>query len=967
MHADLGFKAADSGHGFALVGRRGELKLLSAGLSRLPAVVLVEGEAGVGKSRLVHESARAVAARGVRVLTGYCHPLREPLPFGPVLDALATAADWLPEPGLLNPQTGALAPLLPQLADRLPPAPQAPADPRAGRFQLLGAVRGILEALGPVVLVVEDLHWADETTRELLLVLARNPPKNLGLVFTYRTEDLAHSTPVLGAPYHRPAGTSGAEIHLDALSEQDVQDLVTAVMGPRSTRALGQAIYERSAGLPLVAEEDLLTLTDWGRQPRPPNADATTVVETLQDIEVPRALREAIVSRMTGLSAPAVAMVEAAAVLAVPSSGRLLADIADLDADQAEAALVEALQAAVLRESAPALYGFRHALAQQAVYREILGPLRSALHRRAHRVLQGQSSPPLVQIAHHTLALGDMQTWLREAEEAADQAVARGDDGTAISLIHDILRQPHLPPDLRNRAALALARIAHYSVDYSASAAALRRIVVDPQLAAEARGEIRLALGLFMINQCGDHAGHRELQLAVPELADRPDLAVRAMVALARGEPDLSRREAMAWMDQAERTAQGVSSPKSRAAVWATRLDLMALDGDPRVWELVEQLSRHTGDREVLRQNLRAVHNVGVAGMERGYDERAAGLLRECRDVSRQSGFSTMEAFSRIGLLTMDWLAGRWAGLEDEFAALTADAPDMLPITKAAAQIGGNLAAARGQWTRALGAFGRAAVMEDRFSEAGEVLSATAGIAQVRLAQGDPQAAWATVAPRLDPMPTAPRPWANGLLVVGVRAALACGDHERARHLIVSAEESILNKGSPAITAVVHLLKGMLLQQAGDIDGAGEHFDRAHVTYKAIGRPYPAAQAAECLAHTRAPTTEHDAAQQLAETANAYNDLGATADAARCEQAARKLGLTRPAPRAPRRYDTDLSPREQQVARLLTDGATNQDVAHALSLSVRTVEHHVARVLKKLDISREELRGAASALPPEGP
>ncbi|MBS2536026.1 AAA family ATPase, partial [Catenulispora sp. NF23] len=124
-----------SGAGFAFVGRRRETGLLLAAVRHPPAVVLVEGEAGIGKSRLVHEAAAALAAEGSRVLTGVCHPLREPFPYGPVIDALRKAGDWLPPSADLPPSTGVLAPLLPDLAARLPAPPPPPADAHAKRFQ----------------------------------------------------------------------------------------------------------------------------------------------------------------------------------------------------------------------------------------------------------------------------------------------------------------------------------------------------------------------------------------------------------------------------------------------------------------------------------------------------------------------------------------------------------------------------------------------------------------------------------------------------------------------------------------------------------------------------------------------------------------------------------------------------------------------------------------------------------------
>ncbi|MCX5208310.1 AAA family ATPase [Kitasatospora sp. NBC_00240] len=575
---------AASGRGFTCVGRGRELDLLVAALEFPPAVVLVEGEPGVGKSRLVQEATGALTDRGIRMVTGMCHPLREPLPFGPVLDALGGTGEWLPPPERLNPQAGALAPLLPALAHRLPPPPALPDDTRAGRFQLMGAVRSVLDAVGPLVLVVEDLHWADEATRELLLLLARDLPRRLGLVLTYRREDLPTDVPVLGVPYRRPPGTGGAEIHLEPLTEHDVHDLATAVLGPRATTALRRTLFERSAGLPLIVEEDLLTLT---AQPRPGHtigvATATDDVSVLREAEVPRSLREAVNQRMATLSEPAVALVEAAAVLAVPADQHLLTEVARLDPKQVDQALTEALQATVLHEAAPGRYTFRHALAQQTVHQDIPGPHRQNLHRQAVRALTASPSPPLVQIAHHTRTLGDVPTWLRQAEAAADQAISLGDEGTASTLIHEILAEPRLEGDLRTRAALALSRIAVNGVDHTTSATALRRIVSAPRLTEAARSEIRLALGLLMVNQGGDAAGgERELERAIEELATRPDVAARAMVALAV-HPNRTPQEVRTWMRRAEDAVHDSPNRGARAAVHATRLTLMARANDPAV------------------------------------------------------------------------------------------------------------------------------------------------------------------------------------------------------------------------------------------------------------------------------------------------------------------------------------------------------------------------------------------------
>ncbi|MFB8243309.1 AAA family ATPase [Kitasatospora purpeofusca] len=178
-------------HGLAFAGRQTELRtLLGAVSGTRPAVVLVEGEAGIGKSRLGAEASQVLRAQQLRVLAGACHPLREPLAYGPVIDALRRVGPWLPPVERLGASAGVLAPLLPDLAGALPePPPDLPPEVSvsgAGRFWVVSAVRTVLEAVAPAVLVVEDVHWADEATRELLLLLARDMPADVALVLTYR-------------------------------------------------------------------------------------------------------------------------------------------------------------------------------------------------------------------------------------------------------------------------------------------------------------------------------------------------------------------------------------------------------------------------------------------------------------------------------------------------------------------------------------------------------------------------------------------------------------------------------------------------------------------------------------------------------------------------------------------------------------------------------------------------------------
>ncbi len=240
-----------------------------------------------------------------------------------------------------------------------------------------------------------------------------------------------------------------------------------------------------------------------------------------------------------------------------------------------------------------------------------------------------------MQIAHHTLATGDREGWLVRVEQAADQAVALGDTGTAATLLHQILNQSDVSAGRRSQAALALARIADYGTDYAASARLLRDVLADPLLPEATRGEVRLGLGLIMVNVASDPAGLRELERAVGELATVPDKAARAMIALANGDHDSDAARAWGWLERAEEAVRH-STDAIKAAVQATRLTLMAREGDPAVWALTDQLPRRSPDSAVLAHTCRALHNVSMAAIELGHDRRARALLLENLDLAQR-------------------------------------------------------------------------------------------------------------------------------------------------------------------------------------------------------------------------------------------------------------------------------------------------------------------------------------------
>ena len=171
-----------------LVGRSDELRTLVDVVNRPPSIAIVEGEAGIGKTRLVHELLTCDPHRERWTVWGACQPVREPFPYGPVIEALRGAGARLPTSVRLNPVIGALRPLLTELAPRLPALPEPLGDAEAERHRVFRAFADLLTACGPTLLVLEDLHWADGNTLELVRFLMSRPYSGLSIVVTCRQD-----------------------------------------------------------------------------------------------------------------------------------------------------------------------------------------------------------------------------------------------------------------------------------------------------------------------------------------------------------------------------------------------------------------------------------------------------------------------------------------------------------------------------------------------------------------------------------------------------------------------------------------------------------------------------------------------------------------------------------------------------------------------------------------------------------
>jgi DNA-binding CsgD family transcriptional regulator/tetratricopeptide (TPR) repeat protein len=368
------------------VGRERELSLLDdlldAAVGGTTGFALLRGESGVGKSRLVAESAARARRRGVQVLSGTCvEQGAAGLPFAPLVDALRLVSRSMPRAdfeAVLGPARGPMVRLLPNLALDVA---EVAAGPAVDSAQLLELVLGVLERLAertPVLVVIEDLHWADASTIDLLGYLVRRlRAVPVLLVGTVRSDELNRRHPLhpLLASWERSRAVRRLDVHRFARDEVAAQ--IAAILGEPPGDELVAAVYERSEGNAFLAEEMLDAV----------RAGAGAVA-------LPASLRDVLLGRVDALSPAARRVVQTAAVAGRWVPEALLVAVSGLDEAEAFGALREVIDHHVLVvDETGRGYSFRHALAREAVADDLLPGERAKLHATYGDVLS--ASPEL--------------------------------------------------------------------------------------------------------------------------------------------------------------------------------------------------------------------------------------------------------------------------------------------------------------------------------------------------------------------------------------------------------------------------------------------------------------------------------------------------------------------------------------------------------------------------------------------
>ncbi|MFF6994597.1 LuxR C-terminal-related transcriptional regulator [Streptomyces sp. NPDC008313] len=811
---------------------------------------------------------------------------------------------------------------------------------------------------GPLLLAVEDVHKASGTDTAALRALLADAPAGLACVLTFRPEELAEPGLVLGPETEFPSRLAVVRHALGPLDIAAVGRRAAAALGAdRCPSDLAEALHHASGGNAQIVADllDLLVAHLAGNPdpPRPADLDA---------IGPPPRLAALALRRTTAVPEPHRPIVFAAAVLDRPATARELAAVAGLPGRAGRDALLAALRTAALHEHGDGRYGFASPLAAAAVREVVPGPVRETLHRQAAALLARQQPVPWDRLAGHRRACGDQRGWLHAVERAAQQYAEAGEVHAVVALLESALATGPVPPHARSRLAVMLAGNAVIGLRSEQTRKVLGQIVADHGLSPGVRGEIRLDLGLLLVNQMGRvREGQVELERAVGELAGQPVPLARAMSALAMPYwPGAGLADNIGWLERALQVAGESGDPVVQAAVAANQVSVLLNIGDPASWGLIDRLPRDSELVGCRQQAARGLCNAADAAVWLGHYDASRRLLEEGVALAARSGASYAEQTGQGCTLVLDWATGKWAGLADRARALVDEAGAMASVASDARIVLGLLALARGEWSGlAEHLSGPGALDLDR----GPVpLSAAASGALTRLAlaRDDTEAAAAEAIAGWRRL-RAKGVWAWGaeLAPWAVEATARAGAVATAREMAEEFAAGLAGRDAPSASAALEWTRGALAEHTGDLPAAVGRYESASAAYAALSRPYhaslTAAAAARCALALGRDTAAAVAA--LAECADRFEALGAVWDTARTRAELREQ-LPAEERRAPGRpaYGDLLSPREAEVAELAGAGMTNRDIAAALHLSPRTVEQHVARALRKTGAhSRQQL------------
>jgi DNA-binding CsgD family transcriptional regulator/tetratricopeptide (TPR) repeat protein len=977
-----------------LVGRVGELAELELAAREAtagrPTLVLLGGESGVGKTRLIGELEHTLSAAGLQgeprsalVLRGEAVEQGESeLPYAPLLGALRPLVrERSPALDALSAGSRAqLAALLPGLGNGA--RRDEPPDP-TDQLRLFEAALELLDLLSepePVVLILEDMHWADRSTMTFVSFLARSlRQERVMLLLSYRSDELHRRHPLRPLLSELERLGRARRVELAPFDREELTEALEDILGDEPSDALVGRLFDRSEGNPLYTEELLAAGLD-GRGAAPQSLrDAFMLrIERLCD-DAQRAARAIAVGRQ--LDEPAIAAVTG------------------IDPDQLNLALREAVSEQVLVPGRDGTLGFRHALLREALYDDLLPGERGGLHLALARYLddepQGHDEYELElasAIARHYAAAGDQPAALRATVCAALAARRVSAYGEVSDLTERALELwPRVPEELRD------VDLDH--VGLLALAARAYWLAGD-----RARGEVMLQNALDELDPERDRTRYAGLLAAL----------ARTQWSLNRGKEGVATAErALAMLGES-----GTESERATLIGWLARTRLLRGQFKDAVKDAntALQAALAAGDRHAESEVL---NTLGMAEVVMGQVEEGVARLRQAIELTREIGDPDGLSTAYANLADMLGLVGR---TEDALATAKdglAETPSRLPrahdwsmLTVAEHSFeSGDWGGARAHLAPEPGRMVGLQLMFRHLCEAMLALGegdedAAAGcleaieplvavstepqwigvhgalLGELLARRHDLEGARAAVEQALDRIELCTDDVMRISRVSAVGTRIEADRAQRARDL----RESTELRGALARVRI-HLQRlGAAAQAGGPVErayldiGKAESarararsnpalWHKAVESWEGIGRPYPAAIArwreAEAQADAGDRAGAAESAARALETARGLgarwlaDEVSALSERARLAPIAPHTGSEPTAPEITA-DPFGLTPRERQVLALLAQGATNRQIGASLYMAEKTASVHVSRILSKLDV-RSRTQAAAVA------
>ncbi|GAA4605148.1 DNA-binding CsgD family transcriptional regulator [Actinoplanes octamycinicus] len=889
-----------------MIGRESELRRLARLASaREPAVAMIAGEPGIGKTRLVHELLGTVPAATV-VLVGQAEPGSLSRPYEVLLDAIDG------RPGVDEEQLAALA------------------DPRRSPVERLHVGLAVVAELigdAPAVIVFEDLHWADSESAALFERIADQHGPRL-LIGTYRPDEVSRRQPVAGLLARMERRHAVTHVRLNRLTPAQTAAMLAAATGAPAPLRAATALHHRTGGNPFFLEELLRAL---------PGYD----VEGLVEQPLPWSLADVLRRQVDDLDPVSHRIVEAATVLGHRIPFDLLADVTGSGEDELIAVLRDLVTRGVLVESGEDEFAFRHALVREAIADQMLGRQRRRLHEAALDILlRGGTSDPAM-VAHHARGAGRYDDMITAARDGAVLYLSIGSAYQALQLAEMGLDEA---PD--DTALLASAARAAWLAGLLDDALRHGRRWRDLAGTATDRAEslyllVRVAWEARATDEM--RALTDDIETLIAQLPPGADQA-RAMTAIAQSATLRDELDAaLLWSDRALALADEFDLPAVRLAALVEKGSMLAdrpqtaADGRKILAGLVDE-AEQAGEWVLAARALNAL----VQGEPPTSPAEHVAMLERMRVDAERAGFESLAEATYFQNRAR--LAIRAGDLGDAIAALENGREQDLSFRR------------RGRWADYHGVF-----LAGLYLEAGELDRVEQLITDLAALPNNP--------------PTT---------IPGLAFHLACrrGDLSRAEalmdELIAAFDGQTWRSGEQAHDLISAALAAGLSQDrldrlAGNLLDANVWDAFRTVTdaqlAEARGRHAEALDLylAVAEAHILGPSTRGTvrvgaarcllAADRRAEAAAQVESAASLLARWRgwrvvqLDQVRAQLGMAPADAAAAVTGPAALTPREREVAVLISDGLTNTELARRLYISPKTAAVHVSNILRKLGVS----------------